>query len=75
MEISKLQEIFTSKILEQDQSLDHIADTVMNTNENIKSANEDIREAMKKNASFRAWILFFLIVMAFSLLFLDWYNP
>ncbi|GAB6023240.1 Syntaxin-18 [Chamberlinius hualienensis] len=75
VEISKLQEIFTNKILEQDQSLDHISDTVINTNENIKTANEDIREAMKKNASFRAWILFFLIVMAFSLLFLDWYNP
>jgi len=75
MEISKLQQIFTNNILEQDHSLDIIADSVMNSNENIKTANEDIREAMKKNASFRAWLLFFLIVMAFSLLFLDWYNP
>lgn len=75
MEISKLQEIFTSKILEQDHDLDRVTDTIIHTTENIKTANEDIREAMKKNASFRAWILFFLIVMAFSLLFLDWYNP
>jgi len=31
-------------------------------------------QAMKNNAVFRIWILFFLIVCTFSLLFLDWYN-
>ena len=31
-------------------------------------------QAMKKNAGFRVWILFFLIVLTFSLLFLDWYS-
>jgi len=75
MEISKLQDIFTSKVLQQDHDLDRVTDTVLHTTENIKTANEDIREAMKKNASFRAYLLFFLIVLAFSLLFLDWYNP
>jgi len=33
-----------------------------------------VLQAMKNNAVFRIWILFFLIVCTFSLLFLDWYN-
>lgn len=73
--ISRLQEIFAEKVLEQEKDIDHVASTVIGTTENIKDANEEIREAMKKNASFRVWILFFLLVLSFTLLFLDWYNP
>ncbi|CAH1797127.1 unnamed protein product [Owenia fusiformis] len=74
VEISRLQEIFTEKVLEQEKDIDRIADTVVSSTENIKDANEEIREAMKNNAGFRVWILFFLVVLTFSLLFLDWYN-
>lgn len=75
VEISRLQEIFSEKVLEQEKDIEYIADTVVGTTENIKDANEELREAMKKNAGFRVWILFFLLVLSFSLLFLDWYNP
>ncbi|KAL5016406.1 hypothetical protein ScPMuIL_005995 [Solemya velum] len=74
VEISRLQEIFADKVLEQDTIIDSVANTVVGTSENIKDANEEIREAMKNNAGFRVWILFFLVVCSFSLLFLDWYN-
>lgn len=33
-----------------------------------------VREAMRKDAGFRVWIMFFLIVMSCTILFLDWYN-
>lgn len=33
-----------------------------------------VREAMRKDAGFRVWILFFLIVLSCTILFLDWYN-
>ncbi|ELU09741.1 hypothetical protein CAPTEDRAFT_127156 [Capitella teleta] len=75
VEISRLQEIFADKILEQDSDINRIAETVVGTTENIKDANEEIREAIKNNAGMRVWILFFLTVCSFSLLFLDWYNP
>ncbi|XP_054714597.1 syntaxin-18-like isoform X1 [Uloborus diversus] len=75
VEIGKLQQILSEKVLQQDQDINRISDTVMGTTENIKEGNEEIREAMKKNASFRVWILFILIVLSFSLLFLDWYSP
>lgn len=75
VEIAQLQEIFTEKVLEQEKDIDRIADTVVGATENIKEANEDIREALKNNAGLRVWILFFLIVLSCTLLFLDWYNP
>ncbi|CAG5131207.1 unnamed protein product [Candidula unifasciata] len=74
VEIAKLQEIFTEKILEQDVQINSIANTTVGTTENIKDANEEIREAIKKKAEFRVYILFFLVVCSLSLLFLDWYN-
>jgi len=40
----------------------------------LKDGNEELRKAIQRNASIRVYILFFLLVMSFSLLFLDWYN-
>ncbi|KAL4231583.1 Syntaxin-18 [Mactra antiquata] len=74
VEIASLQEIFTEKVLQQEEDIVKIADTAVFTTENIKEGNEEIREAMKKNAGFRVWILFFILVLTFSLLFLDWYS-
>ncbi|KAK7109974.1 syntaxin-18-like [Littorina saxatilis] len=74
VEIAQLQEIFTEKVLEQDKQIDMISTTVVGASINVKDANEEIREAIKKKAEFRVWILFFLVVCSFSLLFLDWYN-
>jgi syntaxin 18 len=73
-DIAKLQEIFDEKIAEQKNDIDRIANTVVGSTENVREANEQIREATQRNAGLRVYILFFLIVMSFSLLFLDWYN-
>ncbi|XP_011302884.1 syntaxin-18 [Fopius arisanus] len=73
--IAELQEIFTEKVLQQDRDLDKLVTTVVGSTENVKEANEQIRQAIQRNAGLRVWILFFLLVMSFSLLFLDWYNP
>jgi syntaxin 18 len=72
--IAELQEIFTEKVLQQEKDIDRIASTVIGTTENVKDANEQIRQAIQRNAGLRVWILFFLAVMSFALLFLDWYN-
>jgi len=74
VKIAQLQEIFTEKILEQEVSVDLLQTTAQGTTENVKDANEEIREAMKQNAGLRVWVLFFLLVLGFTLLFLDWYN-
>uniref|UniRef100_A0A8D0GTM9 Syntaxin-18 n=1 Tax=Sphenodon punctatus TaxID=8508 RepID=A0A8D0GTM9_SPHPU len=74
VEISRLQEIFTEKVLQQETEIDNIHQLVVGATENIKEGNEDIREAIKNNAGFRVWILFFLVMCSFSLMFLDWYD-
>ncbi|XP_060103265.1 syntaxin-18 isoform X1 [Heteronotia binoei] len=74
VEISRLQEIFTENVLKQEAEIDTIHQLVVGATENIKEGNEDIREAIKNNAGFRVWILFFLVMCSFSLLFLDWYG-
>lgn len=72
--IAELQELFTEKVLQQQIDIERISTTVVGTTENIKEANEQIRQAIQRNAGLRVYILFFLLVMSFSLLFLDWYN-
>lgn len=72
--IAELQELFTEKVLQQEKDIERIAETVVGSTENMKDANEQIRQAIQRNAGLRVWVLFFLLVMSFSLLFLDWYN-
>lgn len=74
VKIAQLQEVFTEKVLQQNEEIERISTTLVGTTENLKDANTHIRQAIQSNASLRIYILFFLIVMSFSLLFLDWYN-
>lgn len=74
LHIAELQEIFTEKILQQEQDIGRIANTVIGTTENVKDANDQIKQAIQRNAGLRVYVLFFLLVMSFTLLFLDWYN-
>lgn len=65
---------FLFQVTTQKHDIDRIVTTVVGATENIKDANEQIKQAMQRNAGLRVWVLFFLIVMSFTLLFLDWYN-
>ena len=74
VKIAELQQIFTEKVLQQKGDIDLIASNAVATTENVSDGNEEIRKAIQRNASTRVYVLFFLIVMSFTLLFLDWYN-
>ncbi|XP_050091734.1 syntaxin-18 [Anopheles aquasalis] len=73
-DIAHLQDIFTEKVSIQKGDIEHISTHVVGSTENIKDANEQIRQAIQRNAGLRVWVLFFFIIMSFTLLFLDWYN-
>lgn len=75
MEIAKLQEIFTENVLKQENEIDRLNSTVIASTESVREGNDQLREAIKKGAGFRVWVLFFIITLAFTVLFLDWYNP
>ena len=74
VKIAELQEIFTEKVLQQADDIDKLHLQTVAATENITSGNEEVRQAIQKNASYRVYILFVLLVFSFSLLFLDWYN-
>nr|KAF6502882.1 syntaxin 18 [Molossus molossus] len=48
VEISRLQEIFTEKVLQQEAEIDSIHQLVVGATENIKEGNEDIREGEQR---------------------------
>jgi len=74
MEISRLQEIFTEKVLTQSEQIFELHRTAVETTENTRSGNEELREAIKNTAGFRVWLLFFFVMASCCLLFLDWYH-
>lgn len=73
-DIARLQELFTEKVALQKNDIERISNTVVGATENVREANEQIKQAIQRNAGLRVYVLFFLLVMSFSLLFLDWYN-
>lgn len=73
--ISRLQELFTEKVIEQEVDLNNLHETTIRSSENIREGNELIRAAMMKDASTRVFILFYVTTLGLTILFLDWYNP
>ncbi|KAI1711816.1 syntaxin-18 [Ditylenchus destructor] len=75
LEIQKLQNTFAEKLVEQERDIDTIHTHSIETLDNLETANEYIRGAISNTATRRVIALFCLIVLTFTLLFLDWYNP
>uniref|UniRef100_A0A1I7XLI3 t-SNARE coiled-coil homology domain-containing protein n=1 Tax=Heterorhabditis bacteriophora TaxID=37862 RepID=A0A1I7XLI3_HETBA len=74
VEIQKLQETFAEKIMDQERDIDVISEAAIQTTENLRDGNEWIRQAISNSAGRRVVVLFCIIVITFTLLFLDWYN-
>uniref|UniRef100_A0A914ZJ37 Syntaxin-18 n=3 Tax=Parascaris univalens TaxID=6257 RepID=A0A914ZJ37_PARUN len=73
--IHRLQETFAEKVLDQERDIGFVNESAVHTVENIRDGNEQIRQAIQNMASRRVILLFCIIVLTFTLLFLDWYNP
>jgi len=74
VEIARLQQVFSEQVIQQEHDINMVSESVIHSSENVKAGNEELREAIKNNAGFRVWILFFLVMCSFSLLFLEWYS-
>ncbi|VDM07427.1 unnamed protein product [Wuchereria bancrofti] len=74
-ELYQLQATFAEKVSEQERDINVVNETTLLTVENIRIGNEQIRQAIQNMASRRVILLFCIIVLTFTLLFLDWYNP
>lgn len=54
--------------------IDQIYSTTTEVRDNIKRGNDELQDAMKKIGALRIAILFIIIVLSFTLMFLNWYN-
>uniref|UniRef100_A0A0K0D9F0 t-SNARE coiled-coil homology domain-containing protein n=1 Tax=Angiostrongylus cantonensis TaxID=6313 RepID=A0A0K0D9F0_ANGCA len=74
-EIQRLQETFAEKIMDQEKDIEIINEAALQASENLRDGNEWIRQAISNSAGRRVVVLFCIVVITFTLLFIDWYNP
>jgi len=74
VEIAHLQENLFDNIFSQKDLIQDIDASAVASNDDLAAAIIHIRDAIRNTAQMRRWVIFFLLVMIFSLLFLDWYN-
>ncbi|CAH0553193.1 unnamed protein product [Brassicogethes aeneus] len=55
--IAELQELFTEKVLQQEKDIERISTTVAGSTDNMRDANEQIRQAIQRNAGLRIGIM------------------
>ncbi|CAF0895114.1 unnamed protein product [Rotaria sordida] len=74
VEIAQLQNELFDNIFMQKDLIEEVDAAAVASNDDLAAAIIHIRDAVRNTAQMRRWIIFFLLVMIFSLLFLDWYN-
>ncbi|CAF4833170.1 unnamed protein product, partial [Rotaria sp. Silwood2] len=74
VEIAQLQNELFDNILMQKDLIQEVDTAAVASNDDLAAAIIHIRDAIRNTAQMRRWVIFFLLVMIFSLLFLDWYN-
>ncbi|KER24778.1 hypothetical protein T265_07663 [Opisthorchis viverrini] len=74
-EISRLNQTLSTHLSEQLEVTQQIGENFTMSTEHIRQGNEFLRNALSNKASAQFWILFTMIVLTFSLHFLDWYYP
>ncbi|CAH8595644.1 unnamed protein product [Schistosoma haematobium] len=74
-EIGHLNQTLSEHLMEQLETTEKIADSSVTATEYIRQGNELLREAINSKATVQFWMLFILIILTFSLHFLDWFYP
>jgi len=72
--ISKMMDLFADKLALQDEIIASIHNVAVDTTTAVTDGNAKLRNATQHGVTFRFVMLFVLLVMSFSLLFLDWYD-
>lgn len=74
-EISGLIALFTTKVVEQEEQINSIYDHAIKSTLHVHSGIAQLKKAAQRGVTFRMMILFMILMLSFSLLFLDWYIP
>jgi len=74
LEISTLQQLFSTKVMEQAKQIEELYDTAVQSTMNVDSGNKMLVKTKQDMVGFRLYMLVFLIMASFILLFLHWYD-
>lgn len=74
VEMSALNHLMSTHVLQQAQQIEYLYDQAVEATKNVELGNKELNQAIQRNSSSRTFLLLFLIVLTFSVLFLDWYN-
>eukprot|EP00911_Craspedida_sp_UC1_P001686 UC1_evm1s1280 len=72
--LSKLQNVLTTNLVKQAEDIDTIYDNTVDAADNVDRGNKELSTARKHGNDFRWAVVFFFLMLSFSLLFLDWYS-
>lgn len=73
-DISSLLTLFATKVAQQEEQIGTIFDTTLESRLSVTRGLEQLHTAGQRNMSTKQWMLFTILVLSFSLLFLDWYS-
>lgn len=71
-EIGQMCEVFSMKVLEQEEAINQIYQNVITSTVNIKTGDEELRKAERATALPLMFLI--LMIVSFSLMFLHWYS-
>ncbi|KAI5696050.1 hypothetical protein M8J75_007392 [Diaphorina citri] len=74
LKVAELQQQLTENLYDQDHMIEKTLTAFVGTTENIKEGNEQLHQAIQGNATLRLFVILILLVLSFTILFLDWYN-
>eukprot|EP00741_Cyanophora_paradoxa_P003260 tig00000691_g3168.t1 len=74
-DIARLQRLFGAEVARQAGDIERLYEEAVATCEDLGRGNRELKKASERGAlDLRAIVVFFILVMSFALLFLDWYN-
>lgn len=74
VEMSALNHLMSTHVLQQAQQIEYLYNQAIEATKNVEMGNKELTQAIQRNSSSRTFLLLFLIVLTFSVLFLDWYS-
>lgn len=73
--ISGLMGLFASKVVEQQEGMEHVFDAAVSANEKVVRGGQHLEKAAQRGGAFRLFYVWFMVGASFCLLFLHFYNP
>ena len=75
LQISGLMGLFASKVVEQQEGMEHVFDAAVSANDKVVRGGQHLEKAVQRGGAFRLFYAWFMIGASFCLLFLHFYNP